>query len=762
MVKLIIPHVLDTANATLYIIQSFIRTLIYIFKGEKLLLTIMTLSLTRIDYMAVGSTSRGTTRLLPTPDPKQQTQRFVVGDHDGILHICGVKKDELQIIFKSLPGPKVNGISLGGVLGTQKDKIFVAVGNSVKGYTRRGKVFLEFDTNLLEPISAMCVLGPDLSACAKDLYHRYHDCRDADAYLVGERVMDVLLLPGEGSAVVAVLACGDCAVRVLHSGRTPTLLRLTTIPTILMPYREADVESKDRILVGTTDGRVGLLTLQRDKTLRVTWLLSNNGAEITSLDTYELQDGVDILVGRQNGVIEVFAFPEEDDTTPVLRFRHNCGESVSTVVGGIVGAVGYPEVLATTYSGRIFGLTTKPPGLLEVDQDIGLMTKLKIEIDQLEQKKNQQKESFDVGTDALAPPILNVNHRMLINKENASYTLSIELETSIDNILLQSDTPVDLLDVESNSAVASLSACDHKSGNYVLATYRCQINTNRLDLRLRTIEGQPGCLQIYVTSQVQPKCCRRIQIPIHALSFHSRIHKDENTVLLGGPFNELNLRGSFTAAEIHAWLSLALPDVPERPHLEDGEGTLIFTSTFVGTMLKCNYKKGNAIFLSENISSIIILRDILTGEATKRKIRLDVFCNIANGSISRVLDLVLPRIEAARAIKEKVKILDALQEWELNTNPEQLCSKYQKLLENESNLRAELVKDPDMLQRLYGTITDLYVDWERARGGQIVTSKTATEKLRPALESRDLTLLLQIFNGNNSAAETPVPQLQQN
>ncbi|XP_046429683.1 Bardet-Biedl syndrome 7 protein homolog isoform X3 [Neodiprion fabricii] len=714
MVKLIIPHVLDTENATLYIIQSFIRTLIYIFKGEKLLLTIMTLSLTRIDYMAVGSTSRGTTRLLPTPDPKQQTQRFVVGDHDGILHICGMKKDELQIIFKSLPGPKVNGISLGGVLGTQKDKIFVAVGNSVKGYTRRGKVFLEFDTNLLEPISAMCVLGPDLSACAKDLYHRYHDCRDADAYLVGERVMDVLLLPGEGSAVVAVLACGDCAVRVLHGGRTPTLLRLTTIPTILIPYREADVESKDRILVGTTDGRVGLLTLQRDKTLRVTWLLSNNGAEITSLDTYELQDGVDILVGRQNGVIEVFAFPEEDDTTPVLRFRHNCGESVSAVVGGIVGAVGYPEVLATTYSGRIFGLTTKPPGLLEVDQDIGLMTKLKIEIDQLEQKKNQQKESFDVGTDALAPPILNVNHRMLINKENASYTLSIELETSIDNILLQSDTPVDLLDVESNSAVASLSACDHKSGNYVLATYRCQINTNRLDLRLRTIEGQPGCLQIYVTSQ------------------------------------------------IHAWLSLALPDVPERPHLEDGEGTLIFTSTFVGTMLKCNYKKGNAIFLSENISSIIILRDILTGEATKRKIRLDVFCNIANGSISRVLDLVLPRIEAARAIKEKVKILDALQEWELNTNPEQLCSKYQELLENESNLRAELVKDPDMLQRLYGTITDLYVDWERARGGQIVTSKTATEKLRPALESRDLTLLLQIFNGNNSAAETPVPRLQQN
>lgn len=33
------------------------------------------------------------------------------------------------------------------------------------------------------------------------------------------------------------------------------------------------------------------------------------------------------------------------------------------------------------------------------------------------------------------------------------------------------------------------------------------------------------------------------------------------------------------------------------------------------------------MFLAENISSIVILRDVLTKEATKRKIRLDVFCS---------------------------------------------------------------------------------------------------------------------------------------
>lgn len=48
----------------------------------------MTLSLTRIDYTAVASTSRGTTRLLPPIDSKQ-TQKFAVADHDGVLHIYG-------------------------------------------------------------------------------------------------------------------------------------------------------------------------------------------------------------------------------------------------------------------------------------------------------------------------------------------------------------------------------------------------------------------------------------------------------------------------------------------------------------------------------------------------------------------------------------------------------------------------------------------------------------------------------------------------
>lgn len=100
-------------------------------------------------------------------------------------------------------------------------------------------------------------------------------------------------------------------------------------------------------------------------------------------------------------------------------------------------------------------------------------------------------------------------------------------------------------------------------------------------MRLRSIEGQPGTLQIYVTSQVlrtyhfefrtqcvvtllttvitqvQPKRCRKILVPIYALSLHIRQHDDDETQS-SGPFNELKLSGNFTIAEVRFFILLML------------------------------------------------------------------------------------------------------------------------------------------------------------------------------------------------------------
>lgn len=66
----------------------------------------------------------------------------------------------------------------------------------------------------------------------------------------------------------------------------------------------------------------------------------------------------------------------------------------------------------------------------------------------------------DDGTGLSAVPVFAVNDRFVLSKEEAAYTLSIELIVPIDYILLQCDVPIDLLDVEKNSAVVSITPCN--------------------------------------------------------------------------------------------------------------------------------------------------------------------------------------------------------------------------------------------------------------------------------------------------------------
>lgn len=81
-----------------------------------------------------------------------------------------------------------------------------------------------------------------------------------------------------------------------------------------------------------------------------------------------------------------------------------------------------------------------------------------------------------------------------------------------------------------------------------------------------------------------------------------------------------------------------------------------------------------------------------------------------------MLELILPRLNAAHELVTKVKILNALEEWELKENPkENLCSEYQELVQNEAEIKAQMAKDNEIMDRLHGVITDLYVDWERAK-----------------------------------------------
>ncbi|KAA0187484.1 hypothetical protein HAZT_HAZT007675 [Hyalella azteca] len=87
-----------------------------------------------------------------------------VGDCDGLLQLFSMKRGALQLAFKTVPGKSITRLELGGALNTPKDKIFVSAGNEVRGYTKKGKQFLGFDTNLAEDIKSILELPGTPSA----------------------------------------------------------------------------------------------------------------------------------------------------------------------------------------------------------------------------------------------------------------------------------------------------------------------------------------------------------------------------------------------------------------------------------------------------------------------------------------------------------------------------------------------------------------------------------------------------------------------
>lgn len=95
----------------------------------------------------------------------------------------------------------------------------------------------------------------------------------------------------------------------------------------------------------------------------------DNLSAVTCLDTFDLYgDGKEeLIVGRRDGTIQVFTMMmlENNDLEmdcQQLLYEENFNESISCVFGGCIGAAGYTEIIACTYTGKVFGLTTRTLG----------------------------------------------------------------------------------------------------------------------------------------------------------------------------------------------------------------------------------------------------------------------------------------------------------------------------------------------------------------------------------------------------------------
>lgn len=187
-------------------------------------------------------------------------------------------------------------------------------------------------------------------------------------------------------------------------------------------------------------------------------------------------------------------------------------------------------------------------------------------------------------------------------------------------VIFESDVDVELINVEKEKFHLTFERPNLLNGQQLLATITMRSPTQkRLDLQIRTIEGQHGTIEAFIRPQLKHQNVQVKKFDIKPLSLHERIHKLDPTI----PLNIFTLSGGFSFAEIHNWIHMSLPEVPEKlPPTDNSE--LFFENVLIGTVLRCEYRKGQAVFASDNVSTIAILMDVLTKEMTKKRIKLEM------------------------------------------------------------------------------------------------------------------------------------------
>ncbi|KAI6189534.1 hypothetical protein M3Y97_00018900 [Aphelenchoides bicaudatus] len=735
----------------------------------------------RIDYAQVGPTNRGCMRLIRTDKDqigtpksgkknvaeKRSKYRVVVGGNNGILLCLERKADETKIVFKNPPGPPINFVRLGGALHTIQDKTFVASGAQVKGFSRKGKQFLSFESNMTETISAMFIYGVDMFLVGRNTLYHFHDCVEKTTYMCSDQITDVICLPvieggWVGRGITPVITCEDKTIKVLQENKLAYEILLGDIPSILHLFMNDGGFTRQKVLYGTKNGRIGLVDLKQNFGTILWELGSTSSAAISAIFCHSITNNTapDLLIGKEDGLIEIFSIDELDNAS--YRQSYNCDESITSLECVHVAEEQYDEIVVCTYTGWVFGLSTESlnaknsaTGQREIaaPQLKVKVQQMQSELEELEQKVKEERERYQEILQHAQEEMNNGEKSpQLPALEFSSITFNVndrfELVIPIEYVFLQSDVNVELMDVEKNSAVISLTPPDSQSENQLLAVYRCQADITRMEMRIRSIEGQFGTLRAYIVPRLQMKTCQVRMYSIKPLALHERVHHFDTT----RPVNTLTFTGNFTITEAHSWLVICVSELPERCP-QDDVVTYTFQSTFNGgTMLQATYTKGNATYKSDNLSTIIILRDVISKVTTAKQLKVQISCDFNDATVEHVLRLIHPKMDFQFQLARKLELANGLKELEaafgelpyLNNELKAILKAHDKLFE-ESDEKGMY------FDRIIGIIVDLFIDCFKINGQSVGTR--ANDLLQMLHEDYSLPNVLKYFQDSRSQAQ---------
>eukprot|EP00049_Salpingoeca_infusionum_P008121 m.131614 g.131614 ORF g.131614 m.131614 type:complete len:737 (-) comp13921_c0_seq1:109-2319(-) len=697
----------------------------------------MEVQLTPLEYLQVGTTQPHTLKLLPSASGKNS--KVVVGDNDGVITCFGVKKNAPVIVFKTLGGPAISHMEL------INDRIFVSCKREVKGYSKKGKNFFNISTFMTEDIQSMCVRDGHIQVAGEYLYSHYIDNKDKHYYMAADviRGMAAAPLPAtldtdtrlpRDASPLPVLACADSAIRVLD-GSDCILSLDTPSPAHCITHFPHPDARHGYFLVGCSNG-FSLIALSR-KGAEIVWTMTSpDSAAVTAIKAYDLQGvGVpNVIVGRSDGSVEVFSFEEGPDSTsvePKLNYRSVCSSAITSIEAGHVSSSTYAEVVVATFSGNVICFSTNP-SLQSVDAvtsrqtaDILKMNQLRDKIAAVEATLVQRKDTIKTMQTTLTKrtktkevaavqtlPDMDVHTTFELREMHGCYFLSLEFPVSIDKVLLEAIVPMDLLDVDSSDLRINITPCD-STPHSLLATCFCPPNTTRVELKLRSIEGQSGVLRVYaIPADMSPAVAYLQKVDVKPLSLHIRVADGAIDELP----NSTTITGDFSIDLANQWVAACFPEVASKPTNPD-RVTYHFKSTFLLTRITVEIIPGNIAIHSDNLSSLSIAKEAISKAATTLNVPIDIDDVCVAGSVIGIVQVMTEKIKQQIELLQQIDILRTLKEVALQEGDlSAMSEEYKMILQNEAQIMATHKSRPYYLQRLFGVLSDLFIDMRKAQG----------------------------------------------
>ncbi|KAL0592428.1 hypothetical protein ABG067_000536 [Albugo candida] len=709
------------------------------------------LSLKHTEVLQVGPiSSRYALCLLPL-SKKKKKQKFIVGDEFGNVSGFQIRNGEAQLLFKPLAfDSRITCIEIGGCP-ENAEKVFISTNKFVYGINKKGKEFYRFQSNLAESIVKIFAIDSNLCAATESIVSKYGGGSDNSAYMCPDKINDMTILSffdGQNKSFTA-LACQDCSVRIILNS-APCCQEYVGVP--VTSICSSATSEMSEIMYATNLGHVGLLQFD-GKNLQSIWMKALSGTKngsINSMICYDINgDGkCELIIGRDDGYMEVFTYDIDGNIEQIYECFVN--ESIRTVKSGSISSRGCNEIIACTFSGKVFLFSPRTENesapvdnhgrTSEMKQRDTRVSNIRKEIRILQDKIVKEKDKIgrckDKEYEIVVEDIL-MTSKLQLNPEQGYYDLSIQLPVKIQMITLFSAAPIEIYRNELTTAIFSRTDSTKLSSQQYLATFRCMDATSRFSLRIKTFEGQAGDIEVNAITDTAPQSAVSVRHFIKPLSLHHRVIEADDTDM-GRAINTIKISGNFTLIQIHEWIAKCLADVPVR--LQDEKMSLLYKHVLLGSVLICRYKKDEAFFASASASTIAIVKEVLSQEAALRKIDVNVLVDVKKESTNVMLDYVRPFFEENHASSSRSELLKGLTEIQLHEpdHTSWLAPEYQSILKTGK-------EDSDHVNMEYLKIilVNLYVDTCKSRG---VNGHQNLETLHKMIETRDFDRLTQHFS----------------